>query len=188
MRKRFASEEGSPADLDEGHRVRYRRPIPGLVPCANCSNPRELEPQLRLRYWHRCSRYDNQWSSCDELMIVLESTISLRESHTGVPYAIRLGQAAPNACNVCYRALLRRRRYEFSDLPPSPIAVIFTYYRGILTFFILHVPALDDDDDDRVLNSFEGGFRFNRKDAIQTSLFSVGIVSPSRDRFEDGIV
>ncbi|KLO10493.1 hypothetical protein SCHPADRAFT_906814 [Schizopora paradoxa] len=171
MRNRFSPEKYSAIGLEQKYFANATRAIPGLLRCANCSTRRELESSLRRRHWSNPSWYDDQLEICDEMMIVTESSTIIRTTSAGLPYVIRIGQAAANACNICYHALLRRwqfSRRRGSYLPLSPIVVIFTHHRGILTFFILHVAALDTygEDGGDVLKSFEGGFRLHRKDTF----------------------
>ncbi|KLO10512.1 hypothetical protein SCHPADRAFT_515258 [Schizopora paradoxa] len=162
---RFPPEKGSAIDRGQKYFAYAKRPIPGLRPCTHCSNPRELVSDLRRTHWKLHSWYDDQLRICEEMVIFIESSTFLCTSSAGIPYAISLGQAAPNACNVCYRALPRRSSWES---PTSPIVVMLTYHRGILSFFVLRVNYILSifDDDDKMLESFDGGFRFNRKDAI----------------------
>ncbi|KLO10519.1 hypothetical protein SCHPADRAFT_906835 [Schizopora paradoxa] len=173
IRNSFPPEENSAMDREGKYLKRATQVIAGLVPCIHCVNPMYLESDLTKRYWGRPSWYDDQLRICEEMMILTKSTMN-RTSCMGIPYTIKIGQVAPNACNVCYRALLRRRqrcqrwRYLKPRLPLSPIMVILTHHRGILTLFVLYVTALDrkDRDGDDVLKSFEGGFRLRRKDMI----------------------
>ncbi|KLO10515.1 hypothetical protein SCHPADRAFT_515332 [Schizopora paradoxa] len=151
-------------DRWEKARGEFRQPIPGLVPCTHCSIPPKSEPDLMQNMILGRSWYSDQLWICDDMMVITEMT-TLRESSTGTPYTIRFGQVAPNACNVCYRALPRQYRHPNMSDRPSPRVLIFTNHCGILTFFVLRIP--DHEDDDEMLNSFEGGFHFSRKDAIQ---------------------
>ncbi|KLO10524.1 hypothetical protein SCHPADRAFT_516060 [Schizopora paradoxa] len=164
--KRFTPRGGSVIDLEDRFLASTTRPIPGLVPCMHCSNPRELKSDSGRRYWGDPSWYDDQLRICDEMMMMIESTSTPRTSAAGVPYVTLIGRVAPNSCNVCYNTIRPSR-----PIDPSPILLLLIYHRGILTFLVLRVkmrpnghksPAEDSKE-----NSFEGGFRITKKDVIQ---------------------
>ncbi|KLO10507.1 hypothetical protein SCHPADRAFT_892292 [Schizopora paradoxa] len=99
MRKRFPPSAESLLYREEKFEAELSLPIPRLVACAYCSDPKGRALDLKRLYWHMPGWYSDRLRSCYEIMVVIERCVLYDKS----------------TCYFCRSHLLNRTRESRSE-------------------------------------------------------------------------